>query len=179
MEAKRSGGVVWNGVFIKPLGENIVSFKDEEIDINPNLQAHFTNTRLTAKRMDDEDKLTVFIILKNVGFHGKIPKIGLKSARMKEALYNLPKVIAKIRNPPLPRNENIEKSDDLEGEGVKIIIPLNLIDMYNRLEILLGLKLSSHSDTLTEASNLTDELYKRGEIQNEQQFRNVLINFQA
>ena len=38
----------------------------------------------------------------------------------------------------------------------------------------MGLKLSDHTDTLTEANNLTDDLYKRGEIQKEQQFRNAL-----
>ena len=67
--------------------------------------------------------------------------------------------------------------DSLQGEGVKIIIPSNIIDIYTRLEVLLGLKLSGHTDTLTEASNLIDELYKRGEIQNEQQYRNALNNF--
>ena len=40
-------------------------------------------------------------------------------------------------------------------------MPSIIIDIYNRLEILLGLKLSGHTDTLTEASNLIDELYKR------------------
>ena len=49
--------------------------------------------------------------------------------------------------------------------------------MYTRLEVLPGLKLSGHSDTLTEASNLIDDLYKRGEIQNEQQYRNALDSF--
>ena len=66
----------------------------------------------------------------------------------------------------------------LKGRGVeKIIIPSNIIDIYTRLEVLLGLKLSGHSDTLTEASNLIDELYKRGEIQNKQQYRNALNKF--
>ena len=90
---------------------------------------------------------------------------------MRYALYNLPKAIAKIRNPILPAIENV--FDDLHGEGVKFIIPSNVIDIYTRLEILLGLKLSGHTDTLTEASNLIDELYKRGEIQNEQKFQNA------
>ena len=50
----------------------------------------------------------------------------------------------------------------LKGRGIeKIIIPANIIDIYTRLEVLLGLKLSGHTDTLTEASNLIDELYKR------------------
>ena len=68
--------------------------------------------------------------------------------------------------------------NQLKGRGVeKLIIPSNIIDIYTRLEVLLGLKLSGHSNTLTEASNLIDELYKRGESQNKQQYRNALNKF--
>ena len=73
------------------------------------------------------------------------------------------------------RNIKTEEPDNLKGLGIeKIIIPSNIIDIYTRLEILLGLKLSGHTNTLTEASNLIDEIYKRGEIQNELQNRNAL-----
>ena len=117
--------------------------------------------------MNDEDKLTIYNILKNTGFYSRRHRKGLNSARMKDALYNLPSEIA-----------NIEKeSNKLDGEGVKIIIPSNIIDIYTRLEVLLGLKLSGHTDTLTEASNLIDELYKRGEIQTKQQYRNANNKF--
>ena len=118
--------------------------------------------------MDNFEKQTAFETLKDVGFFNNIPKIGFKAARMKDVLYNLPNEIDKIRNPPLPAIEN--ESDSLQGEGVKIIIPFNFIDIYTRLEVILGLKLSGHTDTLTEASALIDELYKRGEIQNKQQY---------
>ena len=65
-----------------------------------------------------------------------------------------------------------------KGKGIeKIIKPSNIIDIYTRLEILLGLRFSGHTNTLTEASNLIDELYKRGEIQNLQQNRNALNKF--
>ena len=128
--------------------------------------------------MDDESKLNFFKILKNVEFCNNIPKIGLKSARMKDALFNLPKAIAKIRSPPLPAVDKIEDaSTDLQGKVVKFIIPSEIIDIYTKLDILLGLKLSGHSNTLTEASNLIDELYKRGEIQNKQKYRNALNKF--
>ena len=73
--------------------------------------------------------------------------------------------------------EITDDSDDLQAEGIKKIIPSNIIGIYTRLEILLGLKLSGHADTLTEASNLIDELYKRGEIRNKQQYRNALNKF--
>ena len=125
--------------------------------------------------MDDADKSSVYDILRNTGFYYRKHKKGLKLARMKDALINIPKEIDKIRNPPLPAIEN--ESDNLQGEGVKTIIPSNIIDMYTRLEILLGLKLSGHTDTLTEAGNLIDELYKRGELQTKQQYRNALNKF--
>ena len=167
--------VFWNEVLINPLGDKRISIKDREYEISTDIQAYFTNTKLTTNFLDKSEKETVFDILQNVGFYDNIPKIGFKAARMKDALYDLPKAIDKIRNPPLPAIEN--ESDNLQGEGVKIFIPSNIIDIYTRLEILLGLKLSGHSDTLTEASNLIDELYKRGQIQNKQQYRNALNKF--
>ena len=64
-------------------------------------------------------------------------------------------------------------------KAVKIIIPSNVIDIYTRLEILLGMKISGHTETLTEASAIIDELIKRGEIQNGQQNRNGFNKFQT
>ena len=97
---------------------------------------------------------------------------------MEDALYGLPKAKDKIRNPPLPSTENVENSSDLEGRGIeKGIIPSNINEIYTTLEILLGLKMSGHTDIFTEASNLIDELYKRGEIQTKQHYRNN-IKFQ-
>ena len=109
----------------------------------------------------------------------------LNSAKEKDALYNLPKTITKILKPPLPKIENIE---DFYGEGIcdielqgqgseKVITPSNKFDIYTRLEVLLGLELSGHTKTLTEASNLIDKLYKRYELQNKQQNKNALDKF--
>ena len=57
-------------------------------------------------------------------------------------------------------------SDDLDGSGIiKIIIPSSIIEIWTRLQVLLGLKLSGRTDTLTEAGSWIDELYKKGEIQ--------------
>ena len=164
--------VYWNGVLINPLGDNRISIKNHEYDITPDIQSYFTNTKHTTQILDDIEKETVYDILQDVGFYDNIPHVGLKAARMQDALYILPNEIKRIREPVIPPIEN-----DLQGEGVKIIIPSNIIDIYTRLEILLGLKLSGHTDTLTEASNLIDELYKRGEIQNKQQYRNALNKF--
>ena len=84
-------------------------------------------------------------------------------------MVNLNQVDIKILNPISKKKLN------LEGQGIeKTIIPSNVIDIYTRLEVILGLNLSGHTNTLTEARNLIDELCKRGEIQNEQQYQNSL-----
>ena len=125
--------------------------------------------------MDNVEKETVFEILKKFGFCGNVPKIGFNSARKKDALYNFPKEIAKIRNPTLSSIENEADSSDLK-EGLKIFIPSNIVDVYTRLEVLLGIKLSGHTDTRIEASASIDQLYKMGEIENKQQYQNALNN---
>ena len=97
---------------------------------------------------------------------------------MQDVIKVLPKGNAKIRNRCLPTIENVEDSYDLEGQGIKkIILPSNIIDICTRLELFVGLKLSGHTHTLTEASKLQDELYKRGEIQNGQQYLNALNKY--
>ena len=69
--------------------------------------------------------------------------------------------------------------EELQGEGKKTFIPSNIFYIYTRLEVLLGIKLSGNIDTLTVASNIVDEIYKRCEIQNQQQYRNALDKFRA
>ena len=125
--------------------------------------------------MDNEDKLTVFKTLKNVGYYSMKYNKGSKSVGMRDALYSLPDEKAKIQNPTLPLIENV--SDDIQLNGVKLIIPSNIIDIDSRLKMLLRLELSGHTNSLTEASILIDDLYKRVEIQNEQQYRFALDKF--
>ena len=114
----------------------------------------------------------MYNIIRDLGYIGDGDR---DSKRKTFFLKNFPKLVNDIQNKTF--EEITDDSDDLQGEGVKIIIPSNIIDIYTRLEILLGLKLSGHTDTLTEASNLIDILYKRGEIQNKQQYRNALNKF--
>ena len=87
----------------------------------------------------------------------------------------------KISNPPLAltADKNDEELSDLGGQDVNIIIPSNIIDIWTKLEVLLGWKLFDHTDTLTEASNVTDNFYKRFETQNKQQYQNVLDKFRT
>ena len=60
IEEKDKGDEFWSKDLVKGKGENRINIKDEEYDINPTIQARFTNTKLTTKHMDDEETLTVF-----------------------------------------------------------------------------------------------------------------------
>ena len=111
-------------------------------------------------------------IIRDLGYTGDDDR---NSKRRMFFTKTLPKLVEDIPNKTF--EDITDDSSDLEGQGVKIIIPSNIIDIYTRLEVLLGLNLSGHTDTLTEASNLIDELYKRGEIQNKQQYRNAPNKF--
>ena len=126
--------------------------------------------------MDDEDKLTLFIILDNIGFYSTNYHKGVNCTRMTDALYNLRKAKTKCRSPPLSSIEAIS-DDDLKGEAVEIIALSNIFDIFIRLEVFLGLKINGHNDTLNEASYLIHEIYKRREIQNEQRNRNAVDKF--
>ena len=54
----------WNKRPIKAIGENRIGINDQEYDIKPNNQEHFTNTKLTTENMVDKDKSTVYNIQK-------------------------------------------------------------------------------------------------------------------
>ena len=118
--------------------------------------------------MTDKDKLIFRDILQKTGYYNRKPTKSRLTGRDIYIKYGLDNDVSRILNLDIK----------LKGRGIeKNIIPSNIIDIYTRLEVLLGLKLSGHSDTLTEASNLIDELYKRGEIQNKQHPRNALNKF--
>ena len=70
------------------------------------------------------------------------------------------------------------KKANLDGQGnEKFTIPSRIKDIYNRIDILIGLKISEHTDTLAEESDIIDHKYKRDETQNKQQYRNALNKF--
>ena len=147
-----------------------------------------TATDYNFRNMKDEDILNFANILKSVDYNSKQDSHSARSKYVKNNLQNrIDKYLNPVRSSSLPTKSlvtsslpasEIEDSDDLSGSGVKkIIIPFNIIEIGTRLEVLLGLKLSGHSNTLTEASNLIDELYKKGEIQTEQQYKNAPNKF--
>ena len=161
IEEDGNGQRFWNGIPVEISGDSRIEIKGKDFNITPNLQSVFTDTTSKSfKKLDKKEIDTYKRLLKTLNYKNYIPKSGEKNS----GIYK--------------NTNNILIPINLQDRGIeKIIIPSNIIDVYTRLEILFGLKLSGHTDTLTEASNLIDELYKRGEIQNKQQYRNALDKF--
>ena len=155
------------------LGGDTLRIHDNDYELTPEIYKVLSYTGYNGKTMKNENYILMMkSIINELGYTGD----GDRDLQRKTFFTpRLPTLVEQIQNKTFV--ENIDDFDGLQGEGVKIIIPSNIIDIYTRLEILLGLKLSGHTDTLTEASNLIDELYKRGEIQNKQQYRNALNKF--
>ena len=157
IKERDNGEIFWNGFSVKKMGGNKLKISENIFEITPGIQNVFTQTsNIPLKKSNNQEREVYNNILETLDFE----KYQTISGESKSGRYKQSKSKFKKRN--------------LKGEGVKIIIPSNIIDFYTRFEILLGLKLSGHTDTLTETSNLIDELYKLGEIQNKQQFRNAL-----
>ena len=158
-----NGQRYWNGIPIDVSGDTSIEIKGQNFNITHNLQNVFTDaTGKSLKKLNKKENQTYKKLLNTLDYGNYKPKSGeVNSGRYKST-------------------KNIFKPDNLQGRGIeKFIIPSNIIDIYTRLEVLLGLKLSGHTHTLTEASNLIDQLYKLGEIQNKQQYRNALNKFQT
>ena len=152
-----------NGIPIKSLGgDEILVNNDKVYDLSTEMHKALSNSTYTGKSMKNkEDQLKLYNFLSDVGY----TKIRGRNQTSQTKFFN--RLLNKFRD------------NDLQGRGVeKIIIPNNIIDIYTRLEILLGLKISGHTNTLTEASSLIDELYQLGEMQNKQQYQNALNKFQ-
>ena len=72
-------------------------------------------------------------------------------------LQKLPELVEDFQNKRF--GDIINDSDNLGGEGIeKNIKPSNIIVIYTRLETLIGVKLSGQTNSLTEASNLIDQI---------------------
>ena len=156
------------GTPLKFLGGDRIQVYDNIYEFTPQIHKALSKSSYTGKSMKNEsDKRNLYNFLTDIGYNG----LGDERTNQKKFFTNL------IKN---YRNLKKEEPDILKGKGIeKIIIPSNIIDIYTRLEVLLGLKLSGPTDTLTEASNLFDELYKLSEIQNKQQYQNALNKFQT
>ena len=143
------------GVPIQISRADTVKINENIYELTPEKYKALSGTGYTVKNMKNQnDILKMNNIIRDLGYTGKENR---DSKRKAFFTITLRKLVEDIQNRTF--DEITDDSDDLQGEGVKIIIPSNIIDIYTTLEVLLGLKLSGHTDTLTEASNLIDELF--------------------
>ena len=162
-------GWVMNNIPFNSPGGTWINVGENEYDLTKGIRNVLSKkTYKNAKSMSDKEKVDFRAFLSDIGYYNRKPTKGQPSGLDNYIKNELDDDVRNILYP----------DKKLKGKGVeKIIIPSKIVDIYTRLEILLGLKLSGHTNTLTEASNLIDELYKRGEIQNKQQYRNALDKF--
>ena len=150
---------IWIEFPVEKTGGNKLKISEKIYEITPGIQkVLLTDTsNILLKKLKDKDEETFNNILESLDFGNyKVIRGESKSSRYTQSKTSFEKHVKKF---------------NLEGQGIeKNIIPSNIFDIYTRLEVLLGLKLFGQTNTLTEAINITDKLYKRGEVQNEQQF---------
>ena len=111
------------GIPVEKSGDSTVEIKDKNFKITLNLQNVFTDTTgKSLKNLDKTEHITYKKHLKTLKYENYKPKSGeVNSGRYKNT-------------------KNILKANIFQGQGIgKIIIPSNIIDIYTRLEIILGL----------------------------------------
>ena len=135
---------------IKKLRGTTVQTNDNENNRTPGRQKMFTDQSYkTAKSKNDTEKLVFRDILQKTEYYKCLPT---KSCMSVCDRYNKNDLDKEVR-----RSSNLDTKH--KGRGIeKNIIPSDIFDIYTRLENLLGLKLSGHTDALTEASFLIKEI---------------------
>ena len=89
--------------------------------------------------MTDKDKLIFRDILQKIGFYNRKPTKGRLTGRDKYIEYDLDNDVRRIQI----------LHTKLKGRGIeKIVKPSNIIHIYTRLELLLGLKLSGDNEVI-------------------------------
>ena len=126
-------GRILNNFSIGTPGGSEVEISGNKYNVTPGLQKVFTDTKYeTAKSMSDTEKVVFRDILSKTNYYNRKPAKGRMSGRDRYIKYDLDNDVRRILN--------LDKK--LKGSGVeKITLPSNIIDIYTRLEILLGLKL--------------------------------------
>ena len=130
-------GPTIRGVPIYTLGGDRIRIKDNVYGITPDIYKTLSYTGYTGETMKNENDI---LMMSNIINDLAYTSIGDRRSNRKTFFTEtLPKLVEKIQNKTF--EEIINDSDDLQGEGIKTIIPSNIIDIYTRLEVLLGIKL--------------------------------------
>ena len=161
-----SSRVTFLGVPTQTLCGDNLKIRNTVYELTDELYKALSSMGYTGKGTKrDSDILTFNKVLNEIGYTSEGDG---KSAAKKFIWDELLTKTARIGN-------GIEdESDEIESRGVEIIVPSNIIDVWTELEVLLGLRFGDHTVTVTEASNFLDDLYNRGDIENEQQYRSAL-----
>ena len=147
-----------------------MNLKDNVSEITPEMHRVLSATKFTGKTMKkDTNFIPWYKFWKKAGCTGD----GDRPSKQKTCcLVDLSKKVAKTEE----RILNEAEFDDSQGEGSKMIFASNIIVISSRLEVLLGLKLPGHPETLREARNVINGLLRIRETQNKKQYENALDN---
>ena len=137
------------GVPINTLDGDRIQIKDNIYDLTPEIYKALSDTGYTGKNMKNGNNiLMMYNIINDLGYTG----IGDKPSKRKTFFtITLPKLVEEIQNKTF--DEITDDLGDLEGQGIKIIIPSNIFDIYTRLEVLLGLKLIKINEVKFKTNN--------------------------
>ena len=132
--ASPSGATIL-GVPISTLGGDRIQIKDNIYDLTHEIYKALSDTGYTGKtKKNESDILMMNKIINDLGYTG----VGDRDSKRKTFLtITLPNIVEKIQNRTF-EEITLDSDNDLQGQGVKIIIPSIIIDIYTRFEILLG-----------------------------------------
>ena len=128
------------GVPLTSLGGDKIQAKSKIYEFTPEIHKALSQTSYTCKSMkDDNDQITLYNVLADIGYDGQ----GDEKTNQKNFFTRLLKLFG---------NTKEEELDNVKSQGIEeIIIPSEIIDIYTRLEVSLGVTLSGQNDTPTEA----------------------------
>ena len=131
LKSSPSGATIL-GVPIYTLGGDKLRIRDNDYELTPEIYKALSYTGYTGKTVKNEnDILMLNNIINDLGYTG----VGDKTSKRKTFFTKtLPKLVEEIQNNPF-EEITLDSDSDLQGEGVKIIIPSNIIHIYIRLEI--------------------------------------------
>ena len=119
-----SGRAKFLGVPIQLSEADTKNINETIYDLTPEIYKALSSTSYSVKTMKNEDDiLTMYYIVRDLGYTGVG---GIKSNRKTFFTIIPPKLVDDIQNKTF--DEITNDSDDLQGEGEKIIIPSNKID---------------------------------------------------
>ena len=142
------GDSSWNTKPVKVLERTRLQVGDEEYVFNPKIEQAVSNTSLDSDNLTNDEILPFNDILQTVVYQNLQTK---RRSKMSRKFQNIKQILSQ----KLKTTE--DGPDFLQGEGTTFIFPFTIIDFWTRIKIVLGLKVSAHTNTLTGGSNSIDE----------------------